>query len=69
MENKFILYIIVGLLIFGLLVLTFYPGIITALKDSGKSVEDKCKTPQGKTDVEWREHMSHHPNIYKECLG
>ena len=30
--------------------------------------EDKCATPQGYTDEEWKEHMGHHPDIYKECL-
>ena len=30
--------------------------------------ENICATPEGYTDVEWREHMGHHPDIYKECL-
>jgi len=30
---------------------------------------DKCKTPAGYTDESWREHMSHHPDQYKECLN
>ena len=29
---------------------------------------DKCLTPDGYTDEEWREHMSHHPSRYRECL-
>jgi len=29
---------------------------------------DKCKTPQGYTEEQWREHMSHHPDRYQECL-
>ncbi|MBI4177077.1 MAG: hypothetical protein HY516_01810 [Candidatus Aenigmarchaeota archaeon] len=29
---------------------------------------DKCKTPSGYTDDEWREHMGHHPAVYAECL-
>jgi len=29
---------------------------------------DKCKTPAGYTDESWREHMGHHPDMYKECL-
>ncbi|MEK6863015.1 MAG: hypothetical protein AABW57_02540 [Nanoarchaeota archaeon] len=32
-------------------------------------LSDKCKTPQGYTDQEWKEHMSHHPDRYKECLN
>ncbi|MEM5802058.1 MAG: hypothetical protein QXQ18_01595 [Candidatus Aenigmatarchaeota archaeon] len=27
-----------------------------------------CATPPGYTDESWKEHMSHHPNIYKDCL-
>ncbi len=30
---------------------------------------DKCKTPAGYTDKEWKEHMGHHPDRYAECLG
>lgn len=29
---------------------------------------DKCQTPEGYTDEDWYEHMSHHPDRYKECL-
>ena len=68
MDKKIILYIIIGLLLIGLLILTFFPGIIQAWKDSGKSVEDKCSLGPGYTQESWREHMSHHPNIYRECL-
>ena len=68
MDKKIILYIIAGLLIIGLLVLTFFPGVIQAWKDSGKSTSEKCKPAPGYTEESWREHMSHHPNIYKECL-
>lgn len=35
-----------------------------AAQDSG----DKCKTPAGYSDEEWREHMSHHPEMYEGCL-
>ncbi len=30
---------------------------------------DKCATPAGYTDAQWREHMGHHPDRYAECLG
>lgn len=30
---------------------------------------NKCETPSGYTDQEWKDHMSHHPERYKECLG
>lgn len=29
---------------------------------------DKCKTPPGYTEEDWQEHMSHHPDRYKECF-
>jgi len=67
-DKKIILYIILGLIVIGLLILTFFPGIITAWKDSGKSGEDICKVGPGYTEESWREHMSHHPEIYKDCL-
>ena len=68
MDKKIILYIIIGLLVLGLLVLTFFPGMIYAIKDSSSSGEDKCTPGPGYTEESWREHMSHHPNIYAECL-
>lgn len=72
MDKRIILYVIVGLLILGIIVLTFFPGMIDAFKDSGitgNNVEDKCSPPSGQSEESWREHMSHHPNIYKECLN
>jgi len=71
MVNKKILsYIILGLLIVILLVLTIFPQVIYAVKDSttGNSVEDTCNPPEGMTIKEWTTHMSHHPNIYSKCL-
>lgn len=29
---------------------------------------DKCATPEGYSDAEWQEHMSHHPDRYRECF-
>lgn len=29
---------------------------------------DKCATPEGYTDEQWKQHMGHHPDQYKECL-
>jgi hypothetical protein len=31
--------------------------------------EDKCKVQSGYTEKSWKEHLSHHPDIYKECLS
>jgi len=30
---------------------------------------DICATPSGYTDKEWKQHMSHHPDRYAQCLG
>lgn len=65
---EIIAYAVVGLAILGLLILTFFPGTIQAFKDSGKSGSELCKPEPGYTEESWREHMSHHPQIYKECL-
>ncbi len=29
---------------------------------------DKCAVPPGYTEAEWQQHMSHHPDMYAECL-
>ena len=37
-----------------------------------KQAEDPsnpCAAPAGYTEETWREHMSHHPDQYKQCLG
>jgi rhodanese-related sulfurtransferase len=33
-----------------------------------RELPDKCQTPDGYTDEQWREHMSHHPDRYRECF-
>ena len=68
MNTKIILYILIGLVILSLIVATFFQGMIQAWRDSGKSGEDICKPGPGYTEESWREHMSHHPDIYKDCL-
>lgn len=40
-----------------------------AVEGSGSLVQDKCTPQPGYTEQEWREHMSHHSDIYKECLN
>ena len=30
--------------------------------------DDICATPEGYSDEQWREHMSHHPDRYIGCL-
>jgi len=70
MNKKIILYVVLGILIIGLLVFTFFPNIGYAIRDSGKAgSEDICQPPAGTTLAEWQTHMSHHPNIYSKCLS
>ena len=71
MNKKVILYVIIGFVVLGLVLLTIFPGMIHAFKDSqvtGNFVDDKCSPAPGYSEEAWREHMGHHPNIYKECL-
>jgi len=70
MDKKIILYIIVFVIITSLIILTFFPNIGYVVKDFGSSEnrEDLCSPPEGTSEEEWIEHMSHHPNMYKECL-
>ncbi len=68
MDKKILIYIIAGLLVLALVMITLFPGMIIALRDAGKSGSDICKPGQGYTEESWREHMSHHPDIYKDCL-
>jgi len=68
MNKKIILYVIIGVLLVGLVVLTFFPGIIYAVQDSGKTGTDLCSPKPGYTQESWNEHMSHHPAMYEECL-
>ena len=30
--------------------------------------EDVCAVPAGTDPVQWREHLSHHPDLYSQCL-
>ena len=73
-NEKFTLYIILAVIF---IVLVF--SITSMFKkdyteeDYNKFIsaeqQDKCATPPGYTDEEWKDHMSHHPNIYAECLS
>ena len=68
MNKNIIIYFVIGLLILGLLIMTFFPGKIYAWRDSKRAGQDKCRSGIGYTEESWKEHMSHHPNIYAECL-
>jgi len=73
MENK---AIIVGIVIFVTVFLIFAAYRIYASETSftsqtfikAQNPSDKCTTPAGYTNEQWKEHMSHHPDMYKECL-
>lgn len=69
---KIIIYIIIVFLLVILLLMAFFPKkILGGFGSIGpvKSGEDKCKPERGYTEESWREHMGHHPDIYKECLS
>ena len=69
-----ILYLLLTLILIALiysLSTLFNKGYSQKEYDKFVSAEgsNKCETPSGYTDQEWKEHMSHHPQQYKECLG
>ncbi|MEK6835681.1 MAG: hypothetical protein AABX55_01545 [Nanoarchaeota archaeon] len=73
-SENIILYILLGLI---LIILVFSLSTLFNKDYSQEQyntfvsaeLEDKCKTPSDYTDQEWIEHMSHHPDRYKECLN
>ncbi len=70
-KEKLVLAILVVLVI-GALAWTLYSTFYGADYKKAISAEDKndlCKAPEGYTQQEWEEHMSHHPDGYKECLS
>ncbi len=48
-----------------------------SLQDNGSNFQkfvaaelpDKCKTPPGYSDADWKQHLGHHPDRYAECLN
>lgn len=71
MVNKYnlILWFAILMVLTGLVILTFFPNMIYAFTDSGKSGNpDICSPPEGISIENWKIHMSHHPDIYKDCL-
>ncbi len=82
-SHNTLLYVAIGVVVVALLVLNAY-AFLRPGGNGGKSVEntaenfnafkdaenpqDKCATPPGYTDEQWREHMGHHPEQYAECL-
>ncbi len=35
---------------------------------SSQNTNNICQVPLGYTEEAWKEHMSHHPDQYRECL-
>ena len=68
--DKLMIYLII-IVVIGLIVIIAWQ--ITSLNNYKKAINsegtNKCKTPAGYTDAQWREHMGHHPDRYAECLG
>lgn len=72
-SENILLYILLALVIIALIfsISTFFSESYSQEqynKFVSAELEDKCDTPEGYTDQEWKEHMSHHPDRYKECL-
>ena len=69
-DKKVFLYVLLGIVVFVLLVFTFFPNMTYVVKNLfiEDNPNDKCSPPAGYSIEEWIEHMGHHPDIYKECL-
>ncbi len=74
-DGKKLLQIIIGATIIVLIVVSsflgyqWYQNYGSYRKAVSSELDNKCATPPGYTDESWREHMSHHPDRYGECLG
>ncbi len=74
-DRKILLQIISGAVIIVLIVASlllgyqWYQNYASYRKGIASELNDKCVTPPGYTDESWKEHMSHHPDRYKECFG
>ena len=77
--EKIALYIILGVLVLALAL-----SVFAMINQNGNNIKntpqnyqkavaaqnpnDICATPEGYSDDEWKEHMGHHSDQYKECL-
>lgn len=68
MKTEHLILIILIILALSILIISIFPGTnpITKIFKSGDN--DKCKASEGYSEQEWKEHMSHHPDIYADCL-
>ncbi|MEM4389450.1 MAG: hypothetical protein QXG98_02200 [Candidatus Micrarchaeia archaeon] len=64
--------ILLAVLAYSVFGLVSRPAVVQSAADYQKFASqlqgDPCATPPGYTDAEWRQHMSHHPDQYAQCL-
>ena len=75
----FIAIVFVGVILLAFMGLSFlkpkesnYPAAYSTAQTqqffNSEVATDICKTPQGYTAEQWKEHMSHHPDRYAQCF-
>lgn len=85
MDEKFLTIFFTAILLVGVILLAFMGLSLLKPAESGSAEtysiaqaqqffnaevsNDICKTPQGYTDGQWQQHMSHHPDRYAQCLN
>ena len=72
-KNKLFLYVLLGIVLIVLVISVYSMTAGTYSQEEYQralqsQLPDKCETPPGYTDQQWREHMSHHPDLYNECF-
>jgi len=74
-KDSILLHVLLAIVIIGLFFVISNGVRITKLNENYKKAlsaeisSDICATPLGYTDEQWKEHMSHHPDRYKQCLS
>lgn len=75
MKKEFLIYVLFAIVVL-LLAWTVYSSFSKPYTNEqyqkalvSENTADICATPSGYTDEQWKEHMSHHPDRYKECLS
>ena len=70
--NNVALYAVIGFVVFigTLSVYFWYQNFYgnNYQKAVSSELSDICATPPGYTDESWRQHISHHPDRYAQCL-
>ena len=80
MNNEKIVLILFSIIIIAsvaIMLYTLLPTSAPVLENNGTNFQayaaradpnDICAVPTGTDPEEWKEHLSHHPDIYAECL-